>query len=726
MKKEVKETKETKEEMDVNEKRKKLIVELLHDEFYVPMKQKEMAMLLKVEGKDRETFSLIIDQLEKEGNLYITKKGKIIKATKKPKREEPLIEGTFVSNPRGFGFLEIEDQEEDLFIPAPFCNGAMHQDLVKVEILKTQRGQRKEAKVVEIVARATDQIVGSFQKSKNYGFVVSDSDKVQQDLFIPKGKAMGAVTGHKVVAKIENYGNENKKPEGRIIEIIGHENDPGVDILSMVRAYDLPMEFSEKIMNQVEKVSDVVQEADLNGRTDLRNLPMVTIDGEDAKDLDDAVSLTMDGDNYVLGVHIADVSNYVQEKSALDQEALKRGTSVYLVDRVIPMLPHKLSNGICSLNAGEDRLAMSCTMTISPKGEVLDSKVEETVICVDRRMSYTVVDKLLKKNDEKLAKEYAPLLPMFFKMEELAVILRKRRKTRGSIDFDFPETKVILDKQGKPIDIKPYDRNDATKLIEDFMLIANETVAETFFWLEIPFLYRTHDVPDSEKIVKLTTFINNFGYSLKTTNKEVHPKEIQRLLTRLEGSMEEPLISRLTLRSMKQANYSTEATGHFGLACKYYSHFTSPIRRYPDLQIHRIMKEYLRGKMNADKKDHFREILPAVAIQTSKRERVAQELERETIKMKQVEYMQERLGETYEGVISGVTGWGIYVELPNTVEGMVHISTLPGDYYVYQEETYEIVGKDTGKTFKLGQQVKIVVKNTDKLTRKIDFALAEE
>ena len=715
-----------KEVKEVNVKRKEMIIELLHEEFYTPMKQKEMAMLLKVNEKDREEFSFMIAQLEKEGNLYITKKGKIIKASKKQKQEEPLIEGTFISNARGFGFLEIEDQEEDLFIPAPFCNGAMHQDLVKVEILKTQRGQRKEAKVVEIVARATDQIVGSFQKSKNYGFVVSDSDKIQQDLFIPKGKAMGAVTGHKVVAKIENYGDENKKPEGRIIEIIGHENDPGVDILSMVRAYDLPMEFSEKIMNQVEKVSDVVQEADFKGRTDLRDLQMVTIDGEDAKDLDDAVSLIMDGENYVLGVHIADVSNYVQENSALDREALKRGTSVYLVDRVIPMLPHKLSNGICSLNAGEDRLAMSCTMTISPKGEVVDSKVEETIICVDRRMSYTVVDKLLNKKEEELSKEYETLLPMFFQMEELALILRKRRKTRGSIDFDFPETKVILDKSGKPIDIKPYDRNDATKLIEDFMLIANETIAEQFFWLEIPFLYRTHDVPDSEKIIKLTTFINNFGYSLKTTNKEVHPKEIQRLLTRLEGSAEEPLIARLTLRSMKQANYSTEATGHFGLACKYYSHFTSPIRRYPDLQIHRIIKEYLRGKMNADKKDHFRSILPEVAIQTSKRERVAQELERETIKMKQVEYMQERLGETYEGVISGVTGWGIYVELPNTVEGMVHISLLPGDYYVYQEETYEIVGKDTGKTFKLGQQVKIVVKNTDKLTRKIDFALAEE
>lgn len=712
---------------ELNEKRKKMIIELLNDAFYVPMKQKDIAGILKIASEDRNDFTNLLTQMEKEGTVYISKKGKIIKASVSQKKQEPLIEGTFISNARGFGFLEIEEEEEeDLFIPAPFCNGAMHQDIVKVEIMSTQRGQRKEAKVVEIVTRATDKIIGSYQKNKNFGFVVSDSDKIQKDLFIAKGKAMGAVTGHKVVAKIESYGDENKKPEGRIIEIIGHENDPGVDILSLVRAYDLPMEFSEKIMNQMEKVSDVVLEADMKGRTDLRELQMVTIDGEDAKDLDDAVSLTMDGKNYVLGIHIADVSNYVQENSALDREALKRGNSVYLVDRVIPMLPHKLSNGICSLNAGEDRLAMSIRMTISPEGEILDSKIEETVICVDRRMSYTQVSQILKHEGEDLEKEYGSLLPMFSEMNKLAIILRKRRKNRGSIDFDFPETKVILDKKGKPIDIKPYERNDATKLIEDFMLIANETVAEQFFWLEMPFLYRSHAVPDSEKIQKLMTFINNFGYSLKTNNKEVHPKEIQRLLTRLEGTPEEPLISRLTLRSMKQANYSTEATGHFGLACKYYSHFTSPIRRYPDLQIHRIMKEYLRGKMNAEKKEHFRTILPEVATQTSKRERVAQELERETIKMKQVEYMSERLGEVYEGVISGVTGWGIYVELPNTVEGMVHISTLPGDYYVYQEETYEIIGKDTGKTFKLGQPVKIVVKNTDKLSRKIDFVLAEE
>ncbi len=714
-------------EKEIRKKRKERILQLLSDPLYVPMKQKELAILMQVAGTDREEFSLTIQELHNESMIEITKRGKIMLSEKKNKAGTGTgaIQGTYISNPRGFGFVEVEGQEEDYFIPGPFMGGAMHQDIVEIELLPNSRGQRAEAKVVSIVARTNDQIVGSFQKNKNYGFVVSDSDKISQDLFIPKGMDLGAMTGHKVVAKIDNYGDKNKSPEGRIIEILGHENDPGVDILALVRAYGLPMEFPLKVMKQVERVSDEVTQSDIDFRTDLRDLMMVTIDGEDAKDLDDAVSLTMDGENYVLGVHIADVSNYVQENSALDREALTRGTSVYLVDRVIPMLPHKLSNGICSLNAGVNRLAMTVFMTITPEGEVIDSKFEESVICVNRRMTYTNVAKILKKEDPELEKEYEELIPMFFQMQELALILRERRSKRGSIDFDFPETKIYLDDQGKPTEIKPYDRNDATKLIEDFMLIANETVAEHFFWLEIPFLYRIHDIPDPEKIQKLGLFINNFGYSIKTQNKEVHPKEIQRLLDRLAGTPEEPLISRLALRSMKQAVYSTEAKGHFGLACQYYSHFTSPIRRYPDLQIHRIMKEQIRGKMTPKRKEHYKEILGEVATQTSKRERIAAEIERETIKMKQVEYMEVRIGETFEGVISGVTGWGIYVELPNTVEGMIHISAIPGDYYIYQEENYEIVGRDTGKTFKLGQVVKVKVKDTDKVTRKIDFAFAE-
>ena len=511
-----------------------------------------------------------------------------------------------------------------------------------------------------------------------------------------------------------------------MIEILGHINDPGTDILSIVKAYDLPTEFSQKIMKQVENVSNAVSQADMAGRMDLRDVVMVTIDGEDAKDLDDAVSLSKEGENYILGVHIADVTNYVQENSALDIEALKRGTSVYLVDRVIPMLPHKLSNGICSLNAGENRLALSCIMKINPKGEVVDHKIAETVICVNERMSYTSVKKILEDKDECEIEKYKELVPMFEEMRDLAEILRKKRMKRGSIDFDFPETKVILDKNGKPIEIRPYDRNTATKIIEDFMLIANETVATDYFWQEIPFVYRTHDNPDSEKIKKLATFINNFGYTLHIGTDEVHPKELQKLLMKIEGSDEEALISRLTLHSMKQARYTTINTGHFGLATNYYCHFTSPIRRYPDLQIHRIIKENLRGRFNDKRWEHYEKILPEVSKQSSETERRAEEAERETIKLKKVEYMQEHIGETFDGVISGVMEWGIFVELPNTVEGLVRVTEMWDDYYHFIEDSYEMVGETTGKRYKLGQKVKVRVESADKLMRTIDFSLVEE
>ena len=479
-------------------------------------------------------------------------------------------------------------------------------------------------------------------------------------------------------------------------------------------------------MNQVERTNDSIIEADIIGREDLRDVMMVTIDGEDAKDLDDAVSLTMDGENYCLGVHIADVSNYVQENSALDREAKLRGTSVYLVDRVIPMLPHKLSNGICSLNQGEDRLALSCIMTVNPEGKVIDYRIVETVIFVDQRMTYTSVKKILEDKDEEECNKYNEFVPMFEKMAELAAILRKNRKKRGSIDFDFPETKIILDTEGHPIQIKPYERNTATKLIEEFMLLANETVAQNFYWLEIPFVYRTHDIPDPEKIMKLATFIQNFGYTIKMNKDEIHPKEIQKLLGKIEGTLQEDLISRLALRSMKKAKYTIDCSGHFGLACQYYCHFTSPIRRYPDLQIHRIIKDYLRGRMKKEKKDHYENILPEVAMQSSKTERRADEAERETDKLKKTEFMGSHIGETFEGIVSGITEWGIYVELPDTIEGMVHVSKLPGDFYVYDQNNYEMVGSKTGRKFELGQKVKICVDGVDKQLRSIDFSLLLE
>lgn len=641
-------------------------------------------------------------------------------------REKIYAVGTFISHQKGFGFVEVEGQEEDFFIPPEYTNNAFHQDTVEIELMGRPNGRRTEAKVLRVISHTITQVVGTYQKNKAFGFVVPDNQKLNQDIFVSKERSKGAVDGHKVVVEITDYGKQGRKPEGKVVEILGHINDPGVDILSIVKAFDLPVMFPEKVLNQAERVAKDVSEADRMGRVDLRDVQMVTIDGEDAKDLDDAVSLTVEDGMYRLGVHIADVTNYVQENSAIDREALKRGTSVYLVDRVIPMLPHALSNGICSLNEKVERLALSCLMTIDSKGEVVDHKLCESVIRTNRRMTYTSVQKILVDKDEAEIAKYEELVPMFEQMGELAAILRKKRHKRGSIDFDFPETKVILDKNGHPIDIKPYERNTATNLIEEFMLVANETVAEHFFWQETPFVYRTHETPDAEKIQKLVTFIRNFGFQLKAGHKEdIHPKEIQKLLDSISGTEAEAMISRLTLRSMKQARYSTESTGHFGLACKYYCHFTSPIRRYPDLQIHRIIKEEYRGRLKEEREAHYRAILDQVANQSSTTERRAEEAERETIKMKKAEYMENKLGQTFEGVVSGVTGWGIYVELTNTVEGLVHVSKIPGDRYYFDEQNYEMVGESTGRRYCLGQKVNVVVVGVDKISRTIDFAIPD-
>lgn len=700
------------------EQRKRMIYDFICDELYVPMKLKELAILMQVPKRDRAELTRVMDALVEDGKVELTKKGKYIKSEKKYET------GVFTSHPKRFGFVTIEGMDEDIFIPAEQVNGAMHMDTVQLVISPTTGGKRREGTITKILSHGMNEVVGTYEDNKTFGFVVPDNPKIAKDIFIPKERSMGAVTGHKVIVAITDYGKDGKKPEGKVIEIIGHINDPGVDIMSLVKAYNIPVEFSPKIMRQVENVSNEVSEADMAGRLDLRDWQMVTIDGEDAKDLDDAVSLTKEGDLYRLGVHIADVSNYVQEHSALDVEAEDRGTSVYLVDRVIPMLPHKLSNGICSLNAGENRLALSCIMMIDEKGKVVDHKIAETVIKVDRRMSYTSVKKILADQDEAERTEYKELVPMFEMMEHVAAILRKKRMKRGSIDFDFPETKIILDKNGRPVDIKPYERNVATRMIEDFMLIANETVAQDYFWQEVPFVYRTHENPDEEKIKKLSTFINNFGYTLHIGSDEVHPKELQKLLSKIEGTEEEPLISRLTLRSMKQAKYTTECTGHFGLATNYYCHFTSPIRRYPDLQIHRIIKDCLRGRMNAKKAEHYEKILPEVAKHASEMERRADEAERETDKLKKVQYMKERLGQEFTGVISGVTSWGFYVELPNTIEGLVHVTALEGDYFQFSEETYELIGEHTNIHYKLGQTVTVIAVDVDEVMRTIDFKLA--
>lgn len=707
-------------EKEILNQKKEMIFDYIASEEYIPVKFKEMAGILQVPKRDKEDFRQVIDTLVAEGRIQIDSRGLIRPAAGNVKR------GLFSGTGKGFGFVTVEGEKEDIFIPEDASKGAMHGDTVQIEIYAEKTGKRKEGRVLTILERGTDMVVGTFHKSKNFGFVVPDNQKLGTDIFIPKEHTKGAVTGHKVVAQLISYGSSQKSPEGKIVEILGHVNDPGVDIMSIIKAFGLPEEYPAEVMKQVEKVKEEVDSFDIAGRCDIRDWQMVTIDGEDAKDLDDAITLTKEDGIYHLGVHIADVSHYVQENTPLDKEALKRGTSVYLVDRVIPMLPHKLSNGICSLNAGVDRLALSCFMDIDEKGTVVSHRIAESVVRVSRRMSYTSVKKIIEDKDPAECEEYKELVPMFLLMEELADILRKKRHQRGSIDFDFPESKIYLDDKGCPTDIQPYERNKATKIIEDFMLIANETVAEDYFWQELPFVYRTHDYPDSDKIEKLGIFINNFGYSIRISQDEIHPKELQKLMEKIDGTPEEALISRLTLRSMKQAKYTTDNDGHFGLATKYYCHFTSPIRRYPDLQIHRIIKENLRRGITEKRREHYAKILPEVATRSSMMERRADEAEREVEKLKKAEYMKQFIGEVFEGVISGLTTWGIYVELPNTVEGMIRVTNLPGDYFYYDEENYVMIGEHTRKTYKLGERILVEVDSVDRILKTIDFIPAEE
>ena len=706
---------------------------------YQPMRAKELAVLLQIPAGKREELHKILDMLLEEGKISINKRGRYeavrnstVKKEKETGKKQVKTErkkgqyytGTFISHPRGFGFLEIPEEEEDIFIPEESVGTALHGDTVQIIVKKDGKdGKRCEGEVVKVLERGTREVVGTYQQCDGFGFVVTDNQRFLKDVFIPAGKSLTAEDGDKVLAEIKDHGNKRRSPEGKIIEILGKPGECGVDVLCVAKSYELPMEFPEKVAKQAERIKETLNEGDFYGREDLRDVVMVTIDGEDAKDLDDAVSLTKDEEFYHLGVHIADVSNYVQYNSALDKEALKRGTSVYLADRVIPMLPKKLSNGICSLNAGEDRLALSCLMDIDKKGRVVSHRIVESVIHVKERMSYTDVKKILLQEDEELAKCYEELLPMFFQMKELSELLRNRRKKRGAIDFDFPESKLVLDERGKVIDIYPYEQNIATRLIEDFMLAANETVAEEYCMLGLPFVYRTHENPDMEKMDTVLEMVHQAGIKVKKEKETITPKEVQKILKELEGMECEPFFARLILRSMKQAKYTVEDTGHFGLAAKYYCHFTSPIRRYPDLQIHRIIKETLRGKMTEAKIQHYRGILEEVARQSSAMERRAEEVERETIKMKKAEYMKQHIGEAFEGTVSGVTEWGFYVELDNTVEGLVHVNSLTDDYYSFDKDRYCLVGDMTGRTYTMGQRVKVWVENADENTKTVDFKI---
>lgn len=699
------------------DRRKKLMADVLANPAYRPMRLRELAALLDIPRTKRKELYQVMDALVEEGYALRHSNGTYTRA------ETVCISGIFLAHPKGFGFVDVGEGKEDIFIPEGQTHHAMDQDQVQVKVRERTEGKRREGTIIKILEHGCREIVGTYQKNGRYGFVLPDNPRMCQDLFIPSGHSLGAAAGDKVVAVITSYGSRRKSPEGKIQEILGKNTEPGTDILSIIKSYDIPVEFPDKVLRQADRVRDELIPGDFQGRRDIRNWKMITMDGEDAKDLDDAVSLTWEDEIYHLGVHIADVSNYVQAGSALDREALKRGTSVYLTDRVIPMLPRRLSNGICSLNAGEDRLALSCLIDVDAQGCVISHEIVETVICSDRRMTYTDVQKILDDSDLDVCREYEEFAETFRKMDELSALLRRQRQKRGSIDFDFPESKIMLDDKGKPVSVEICQHNRAMELIEDFMILANETVAQEFCEDEIPFVYRTHGEPDSEKVEKLLAFLHSQGISAQKSKETISPLEIQQILQAVQGQPNEALVSRLALRSMQQARYTVECTGHFGLASRYYCHFTSPIRRYPDLQIHRIIKDKLRGRMTGEKRIFYTGILEEAARQSSVTERRAEEIEREVEKLKKAEYMQGHLGEEFEGIVSGVTGWGIYVELANTVEGLVHISMLDDDYYEFDEEKMLLTGEKTGKTYTLGQKVRIRVAAVDLYQKNIDFTI---
>lgn len=712
------------EEIDILQERKERILAYIESEGYMPMKRKDLRTMLSVPPEDREKFEAIIQELIEEGCVFETRKGKLASP-----KDLQMATGVFTGHARGFGFVTPEEGGEDIFIPAGETCGALQKDRVLYKVLhRAEKGKKAEGVIIRVLERGTRQVVGRYEAAgEGFGFVVADDKKIAKDIFISRENSKGAVTGHKVVAEIIEYGEDRRNPEGKIIEILGHVNDPGVDILSVIRRYELAVEFPETVYGEIEQIGNEVAEKDKVGREDLRGLLTITIDGEDAKDLDDAISLQrLENGNFELGVHIADVSHYVGEGTELDREAYARGTSVYLVDRVIPMLPHKLSNGICSLNPHADRLALSCIMEIDSRGNVVSHRIVESLIYSDYRMTYTAVREILEDKTPELLETYKEILPMLEEMEELRQILSEKRKRRGSVNFDLPESKIILDEKGHPTDIQPYERNIATNLIEEFMLVCNETVAENSFWQEMPFLYRSHMEPDEEKLEKMEQFLRGFGYHLRKKDGEIHPREIQKVLREAEGKDEERIIVRMVLRSMMQARYTAENTGHFGLAAKYYCHFTSPIRRYPDLEIHRLLKKMLHGQMNEKTAVAYRKKMPDMAKHCSKRERIAEDAERDTDDLKKVEYMEDKIGQVYQGIISGVTNWGIYVELPNTIEGMVSLAQMDEDYYEFDEKNMQVLGKKTKKVYRLGDRVTIVVAKVDRRLGTIDFVFEEE
>lgn len=709
-------------ENSVNIELKNRIVSFMKEDAYKPLLYDELIEAFHITAEEADEFNEVLKKLEGEGIIIKTRKKKYGIAERMN-----LIPGRLQGNKKGFGFLIPDNPDiKDIFIPAGNLNGAMNNDKVIVRLTAGELGSRRsEGEVVKILKRANETVVGTFEGNNSFGFVIPDDPRIYQDIFIAKGNFNGATNGQKVVVKITVWPETRRNPEGVVVEVLGHKDDAGTDILSIIRGHNLPEEFPPEVEKQAAKIPEAVREEDIARRRDLRGRTIVTIDGEDAKDLDDAVSVeVLENGNYLLGVHIADVSQYVFEKSHLDKEALKRGTSVYLVDRVVPMLPKRLSNGICSLNPQVERLTLSCDMEIDKKGKVVKYEIYESVIKTKERMTYKDVNRILTDNDPEVMERYKDLVGTFKLMEELMQVLNKRRRARGSIDFEFEETKIVLDEKGRPIGIGPYERGVSERIIEEFMLVCNETVAEHMYWKEIPFIYRVHEDPDPEKIEAFNEFIYNFGYHLKGI-AELHPKALQQLTDKIKGKKEERIINTLMLRSLKKARYTSASLGHFGLAAKYYCHFTSPIRRYPDLMIHRIIKEDLHGKLNEKRLKELQAIIEGIAEQSSIRERAADEAEREVEDLKKTEYMKARIGEEFDGIISNVTSFGMFVELPNTIEGLVRMSDIEDDYYLYDEVHHMLVGERTRRTFRIGDNVRIRVQNADIATRTIDFVLVE-
>ncbi len=706
---------------------KEEIVSYMEQQAMRPLSEAELAEHLGADSVEQLVhLKGLLQELETDGALVLSRKNRY----GRPAQFNLLI-GTISRHPKGFGFLVLEDAEaEDIFIPASDLKGAMNGDRVIVRTKREAVGKaRAEGEVIRVLQRKVQRVVGTFESSRHFGFVIPDDKRFGSDIFISKDNFNGARTNMKVLVEIIQWPEKNRSAEGKIVQIIGKKDAPGVDVLSIIIGHDLPQNFPADVMMYAESLPDTISSEELKKRRDLRDLLMITIDGEDAKDLDDAVSVQLlDNGNYLLGVHIADVGHYVTEDSVLDKEALERATSVYLIDRVIPMLPQKLSNGICSLNAGEDRLAMTCMMEIDTHGVVVSHEIFESVIHVNYRMTYQNVTKILVEQEPSLCEKYIEILPMLEMMAQLQGLLEKKRQLRGAIEFYAPESKVILDKKGHPVRIEWRKQGLADKIIEEFMLCANETVAEHYYWMEVPFLYRVHEEPKTEDVLDVNKFLQVLGYSIKGAgNHSIHPKAYQAIVKAVAGKPEEMIVNTVMLRSLQHARYATEALGHFGLSAQYYSHFTSPIRRYPDLAIHRVIKEMLHNgdRLNEKRLDVLKRKMMHYAEQSSMQEKIAETAERESVDLKKVEYMKPHVGEVYQAKISGVTNFGLFVQLNNSIEGLVHISTLVDDFYQFRQESYSLLGEHTRNIYQLGQEVKVRLTRVSVEDRQIDFEVIQ-